>query len=70
MPKSNDFDDMELFCYFKDRTPNPGYCKVTQIDWRTRILEVTNGRYTYMPTFDEVTLIDKDIHSTLPSLSV
>lgn len=45
---------------YKDKTPNPGYCKVLSIDWEYKKMTVTNGSVMLFPLFDEVEIVKGD----------
>ncbi len=43
-----------FFVAYKNRTPDPGVCKVLACNWEKRKLEVINGAVRLYPSFDEV----------------
>lgn len=44
-------------CKYKNRNPNSGICWIMSIDFENKMLDVSNGRYRYSPTFDDVEFI-------------
>lgn len=56
--ENNKADSLYPFkCKYKNRTPDPGICWIRRIDFENKRLDVTNGRYSYSPDFDEVEFI-------------
>jgi hypothetical protein len=47
---------MKFFCKFKNRVPDPGMCRVININFEEEDLEVSNGAVRLYPKFDEVTI--------------
>lgn len=44
---------------YKKRDPDPGLCAVKTINWEDRTMYISNGRYGYCPSFDEVEVVDE-----------
>lgn len=43
---------------YKNRTPDPGECTVTGIDWEKRTCSISNGCHRYYPSFDEIYILE------------
>lgn len=41
---------------FKYRYPDPGECVVLAINWESKRITMSNGTFTYSPSFDEVNI--------------
>lgn len=41
-------------CTFKNRIPDPGTCKIIEINFETEKLEVSNGAVRLFPNFEDV----------------
>lgn len=55
---SNEADKLYPFkCKFKNRIPDPGECWIIEINFEERNLTCSNGRYRYLPGFDDVEFI-------------
>jgi hypothetical protein len=53
-----DFLGKQIFARYKNRTPDPGECKILSIDFENKTLSMTNGACRYYPSFDEVVIVD------------
>ena len=49
--------DRPFFARYRQRTPDPGVCRIISIDWEGRHLSMSNGGCRYFPSFDEVEII-------------
>ena len=49
--------DFPFFARYRQRTPDPGVCRVISIDWEGRHLSMSSGFFRYFPSFDEVEII-------------
>jgi hypothetical protein len=49
-----------LMVKFYHRTPDPGVCYVSRIDWEGREMEVTNGSVRLYPEFDDVRFVTSE----------
>jgi hypothetical protein len=47
----------DFFAKYKNRTPDPGECRILSVNWEERRIEMTNGACRYYPSFDEVEMV-------------
>lgn len=54
---SSDLLGSVFFAKYKERTPDPGECRILSVNWEERRIEVTNGACRYYPSFDEIEVV-------------
>ena len=54
-------DKPPLKARYLNRTPDAGVCTILSIDWEERRITMSNGHYTYFPSFDEIEMVDDSV---------